>query len=64
MSKPLTKRKLLTVFKTQQEIANKLKVCKSYVSRWPDDEAMPHYQELRLRHEVMTEINWDAIANQ
>ncbi len=58
----LTKRKLLRVFKTQADIARKLDIGTPYVSRWPIDGPIPKFQELRLRHEVMPEINWDEIA--
>ena len=60
----LTKQKVLTALKWQaQELAAKLKVDKSTVSRWPDNGPIPEKYQFRLRfHDDLKHVDWDAIA--
>ena len=60
----LTKQKVLTAFKWQsQELAAKLKVDKSTVSRWPDNGPIPEKYQFRLsKHPELQHIDWDEIA--
>lgn len=55
----ITKRKLLTVFKSQSEVARKLGLDAPAVSKWPMDKPIPEKHELRLRYVLMPEIRWD-----
>lgn len=58
----LTKRKLLTFFRTARDLAAACEVSESYVSKWNMDEPIPELHELRLRHVLMPQIDWDRIA--
>jgi len=60
----LTKHKVLTALNLQsQELAAKLKVDKSTVSRWPDNGPIPDkYQFRMLKHPEFKSIDWDEIA--
>ena len=55
----ITKRKLLTVFKSQADIARKLGIDDPAVCRWPMDKPIPEKHELRLRYVLMPEVRWD-----
>lgn len=58
----LTKRKLLTFFKTARGLAAACQVSESYVSKWDMDDPIPEFHELRLRHVLMPDVDWDRIA--
>lgn len=44
----LTKRRLLSIFKSQAEVARALGISRKAVSRWPLDSAIPKLRELEL----------------
>ena len=50
------KRDVLSVFGTQQAVADALGIGRTAVTNWPDDKPIPERHALRLRYELRPDI--------
>lgn len=58
----MTLQKALEHFKNKASLADALGISKQAVSKWKDDKPIPELQELKLRHEILPNINKDNTA--
>jgi DNA-binding XRE family transcriptional regulator len=52
----MTLREALKHFKTKSELAAALDISKQAVSSWPLDEPIPEARELKLRYEILPQL--------